>query len=144
MLFLALWGNENLVLIAQSSNAQTCQSLWSLHMQSMDVGEDQILDLSLCWICQRPLLICNQCKILMFWSKCVCSKYESIWRLKLKVRLSAKHTHLKYDCAYDLIGLPIYTLNYTVNVTKFRTPFSVCSQTKCWQSGLEFTKCLPE
>ena len=33
----------------------------------------------------------------------------------------------------------IFTL--TVNVLKFRTLFSFCSQIKCWYSGLEFTKC---
>ena len=32
----------------------------------------------------------------------------------------------------------------TVNVLKFRTLYSFCSQLKCWHSGLEFTKCLSE
>ena len=32
----------------------------------------------------------------------------------------------------------------TVNVIKFQTLGSFYSQTKCWLSGLEFTKCLSE
>ena len=32
----------------------------------------------------------------------------------------------------------------TVNVLKFRTLFSFCSQIKCWFSGLEFTNFMSE
>ena len=32
----------------------------------------------------------------------------------------------------------------TVNALKFRTLFSLCSQIKCWLSGLEVTKGLSE
>ena len=31
-----------------------------------------------------------------------------------------------------------------VNVLKFRTLFSFCSEIKCWLSGLELTKCSSE
>ena len=33
---------------------------------------------------------------------------------------------------------------YAKNLLEFQTPFSFCSERKCWLSGLEFTKCLSE
>ena len=43
-----------------------------------------------------------------------------------------------------LVIILLYFQNDTVNVLKFRTLFSFCSQIKCWFSWLELTNCLSE
>ena len=56
-------------------------------------------------------------------------------------RLRIKVVYL-YTCMYLTKSSIQY--NHTVNVLKFRTLFSFCSEIKCWFSGLKFTKCLSE
>ena len=41
-------------------------------------------------------------------------------------------------------GTPPPQTMITVNDLNLRTISSFCSQIKCWLSGLEFTKCLPQ
>ena len=53
-----------------------------------------------------------------------------------------KSKYLRYD-KYSVLALSVF-LNSTVNVLKFQTLLSFCSQIKCLVSGPGFTKCLSQ